>query len=166
MSEDYWAGATWVYADIITNDGSNSGNHTRSIVPGDGNEMELLYGLLFNGDASARAAKVVIGTGGGTPNFTGFANVMYLLLPTGLNLAATTPTPFPVSDDVGSGGASGQGARHVISSSMELFSQINSIAVSKPTRFAVACRIRGGIPTVTLTSPTDATEAVDINQVM
>lgn len=155
MSEHFWEGAVWVYHADIVNDGSNSGNHIYSIVPGGGNEMEILYGQLVNGDTSARVATIMIDDG---------ANQITRFL--ALTLGAGGVHGFPISNVVTAAGAgSGPYVRLIVAGSMRLRANVDAIAVSENTGLAIACRIRGGIPTVTLTSPTDAVETVNMNQV-
>lgn len=156
--QGYWDGALWVYHADITNNGSNSGNHTYAVVPGAGNEMEVLYGLILNGDASNRTAGVLIKDGAG-------GNIISRIL-SSFTLNAGISHAYPVADERSATGAGiNAGARIIIGGTIELSATFASIAVSQDTAFAIVCRIRGGLPTVTLTSPTDAVEVVNTNQV-
>lgn len=151
--EDYWHGATWCYHATITNDGSNSGNHVYVVVPGVGNEMEILYGEITQGDAAGRVAFVRIDAGAGT-------SVMGRLIRSatiGAGLIRSYPNGGGGSADDDSIGA---GARLIVSGAMRIVAQVAAIAVSENTAFALVARVRNGPGTVTLTSPTDAVEVV------
>lgn len=155
MSEDYWAGAVWVYHANITNNGSNSGNHVYAVSPGVGNEMELLYGSIRNLDAAARTANVEIDDG---------TNI-FVSLVTAVSISASARTSFPGASSVASSSPVAAGSRIILAGGMRLNATLAAVAVSQDSRFGIACRIRGGVPTVTLTSPADAVEVVDINRV-
>lgn len=153
--DEYWGGRTWTYAADVTNDVTNSGTHEYDTVPGAGNEMEVLYGLLKNDDTSAR---------------TGFARIRDTT--EAFELGRVTPSfsitagqhlPFPVVDEAGSAGASR--GRWIITGTMQLNVELLSVAVSQDSAFHLVARIRGGLPTVTITSPTGATETVSLNAV-
>ncbi len=58
MSEEYWGGANWIYQATITNGVGGAGNHTYAITTGIGDEMEILFGSVFNGDTVARVVKM------------------------------------------------------------------------------------------------------------
>lgn len=160
MSEDWWDGALWVYIATITNNGANSGAHVYNMVPGAGNEVELLYGHILNGDTSARVCKV---------NMTDDeANALAALLDdlAGISLTGGVTNSFPMGGDVPAAAGSGAGpTRFMVAGTMALNIQAAAVGTSQDTRVAIVCRIRGGVPTVTLTSPTGATEAVVKNQV-
>lgn len=159
MSEDYWDGALWVYHADIVNDGSNSGNHIYLMTVGAGNELEVLYGSILNGDASNRVAFVRIDDG---------AELIAPLLGDleGITLNSGQSHGFPYAPAEASGGAAaGAGARYLMAGAMRLRAQVTAIAVSQDSAFGIACRIRGEIPTVVLTSPTDAVETVNTNRV-
>lgn len=154
---EYWEGATWVYHATVTNDGTNSGTHEYDVIPGAGNELEILYGLVFNGDTSARTivARIQDADGG---NFLAF------IVPSG-SIAAAGRISFPVNDPHAANSAANAGARFLLSGTMSLNAQVQSIAVNQDSEFGIACRIRGGLPSVVFTSPTGATETVNTNQV-
>lgn len=156
MSEDYWEGATWVYYANITNDGSNSGSHIYVVVPGAGNEMEVLYGEVDNDDTSTRSVFGTIEDDSG--------NLLYRIIPDAMAATAGTAISFPVTDEVGAD-AGGASRRLFVSGTMALRFTVGAVAVSQDTAFAIVCRIRGSVPTVTLISPTNAVEVVDTNRV-
>ncbi len=159
MSEDYWDGALWVFHADIVNDVTNSGPHTYSIVPGAGNEMELLYGTFLNGDTSNRTFQAVIDDGANSlGTFVGD--------PGGITLNLGESHGFPVAEArlaAGTGTAAGQ--RFIIAGTMRLRFILQAVSVNQDSALGFVCRIRGGLPTVTLTSPTDAAETVNTNQV-
>lgn len=148
--------ATWVYAADVTNDGSNSGTHKYDTTPGAGNVMEILYGQLRNNDTSTR---------------TGFARVQdpsgvleLGRLAASLAITAASHMPFPVTDELVVGGSSL--GRWIVSGTLILSTELLSVATSQDSAFHIACLISGGLPTVTITSPTGATETVNLNQVV
>lgn len=152
MSEDYWDGANWVFEADITNDGSNSGNHVYTITVGAGNELEILYGNILNGDTSARTASAVIDDGSTTTAFM-----------ESLSLGAGAQAGFPHANAAGT--IETGPTRFIVAGTMRIVVTVASVATSQDTALAIACRIRGGIPTVVLTSPTDAVEVVNTNRV-
>jgi hypothetical protein len=159
MTEEgrYWEGATWVYRANIVNDGVNAGNHVYLVSPGAGNEMEILYGSLLNGDATNRSALARIEDDEG--------NILAEIL-LAFTLNAGIRASFPAVDEAAATGMGlAAGSRLILSGAMQARFQISSVAVSEDTAFAIVCRIRGARPTVTLTSPTGATETVDKDQV-
>ncbi len=157
MSGGYWEGATWVFNADITNDGSNSGTHEYDVSPGAGNEMEILYGMLRNDDAAGRVTRVVITDATTNREIANLAQKDQ-------TLAAGAPVSFP-----NAGGAVthvAAGSRLILSGGLTLHAQVAAVAVSQDTEFSIVARIRGGVPTVVLTSPTDAVETVNLNMVL
>ncbi len=153
MTENYWEGATWVYHADIVNDGSNSGNHVYTVVPGVGNELEVLFGSVLNGDTASRTVQFSWNTaisGGEVLEFYG------LSLGAGLRMAL-----FP-SDGQADQPIMG---RHILSGGMSLSISVSAVAVNQDSALGFVGRLRGSIPMVTLTSPTDAVETVNITQV-
>lgn len=147
-------GNIWVYRATITNDGANSGTHEYDVVPGAGGGLRFLYAQLYNGDAVGRTGICSIKDADGG-NIIGEIRVV--------SIAATDSLALP-NDSAGSNFSS-SAIHYDAAGSMSLFFSVSSLAVSKESRLGVACRIRGPSPTVTLTSPTSATEAVQTNQV-
>ena len=156
MSEDYWEGATWVYHASITNNGSNSGNHDYVIVPGAGNEFQILTGTIFNGDTSSRSVEGRIRDDG--------QRTLGYVIERDATVAAADQRAFPSTQSLGDGGPA-QTSRFIVSGTMEVFLQVRLIAVNQDSQIGLVARIRGGLPTVTLTSPTGATEVVNTNRV-
>lgn len=157
--EQYWDGALYVFQADIVNNGANSGNHIYAVTSGVGSEMELLYGNVFNGDGSNRTITGVIQDDGGED--LGFP------IPSGHTLNAGNNYSFPATDaPAATHTAFSAGVRPIFGGGMLLRVQVSSIAVSQDTEFALVLRIRGAIPTVTMTSPTGATETINTNKVM
>jgi hypothetical protein len=154
----YWEGATFIYYIRIVNDGSNSGNHEIEISPGVGNELEILYGSIFNGDTAARTILCII-QGQDSSEYS-------YLLPRNFSLGAGLKVPFPVTDEVEGGGALSGARRLIVSGDMKLYVRIASVGLSQDSEFGVIMRTRGDAPAVTVTSPTGATETVRENRVL
>lgn len=153
MIEKYWDGATWVYQADITNDGSNSGNHDYSLTQGEGDEMEVLYGNVLNGDVASRTVTLEVRDPSG--------EVLYRMEL--VSVGAGVYTNFPHGDAAPATAA--QAKRLILSGPMILFARVASVATSQDSAFGIVARIRGGVPTVTLASPTDAVEVVNTNRV-
>ncbi len=139
MSEDYWDGALWVYQADITNDAMDIAAQSYTVVPGAGNEMEILYGELFNGDTSSRVADVTIDDG---------ANELGRLLALTANAASRHGFSL-LFTQTAAGGPASAGPRYIIAGTTRLVANVASVAVSQDTAFGLVCWIRGGVPTVT-----------------
>lgn len=153
-------GATWVFRVTITNDGANSGTHEVDITPGARNDMWLLYGSIRNGDASTRTAQIVIEDDS--------ANILASLIPgfaNGVALTANDSFPWPTNDETGASAANVIHQPLMLAGAMNLHNQLTSVAVSQDSSVSVVARIRGALPTITITSPTGATETVDTNRI-
>ncbi len=147
-------GNVWVYHADIVNDNTNSGNHIYSVVPGDGNAMEILYGSLLNGDTSTRTGNVWIQDAAGGNQITRLLNE---------TLGAGALRSFPT---IGIGDAvEAQGGRFFVYGNMALRGEVLAVATDQDSAFALAALVRGALPTVTLTSPTSAVETVNTNAV-
>lgn len=152
MSSSDWA--IWAYHADIVNDGTNSGNHVYAIVAGPGNELEVIGVALLNGDATDRQGTLEFEDE--EPDRLGRAFSR--------THSAGTIVGFPYAeDDFGSGLAAGP--PYSIAGVMALRWTLASVAVSQDSALGIWGRIREGLPTVTLTSPTDAVETVNKNQV-
>ncbi len=159
MSEDYWEGAIWVFQARILNDGSNAGDHVYAVSPGVGNELEVLYGNIINSDSgSARNASIDIDDG---------SNLLTRVLTLSTPVANADVSFFSAPGNASSGNSlvGITSGKIMIAGGMRLVATVFALAVNQDSFFAIACRIRGGLPTVTFTSPTDATETVNPNQV-
>ncbi len=155
MSKEFWSGATWVYQADITNGAGGAGNHVYTIVPGAGNELQILYGRVLNGDTSSRTATAVIDDG--TNELTRFMT---------LALTAGSAQSFP-NAEIGStgGGSVADGPRFILSGTMRLVVTIAAVAASENTAFGLVCRIVGGVPTVTEAGASTPTINVNTEQV-
>ncbi len=156
MSDGFWPrGATWIYQAAITNDGTNAGNHVYTVLAGEGNEFEILYGSLFNGDTVSLNGSSFIddGTNRG-PYVAGI-----------LSIGAGAYMPIPSLQE-SSSNTSVQNPRLLVSGPMRLVTVLEGVNTLDDSAFFMALRIYGGQPTVTLTSPTDATEVVNTDRVV
>ncbi len=143
MSEDYWDGALFIYHADILNGAGGSGTTSYTVVPGAGNELEILYGHIFNGDTVGRGSKVEISSG---------ANFLASLLDdqTGIALDPGAAQSYPHSDEVAAGGGSTVGGvRLFLAGTMDLEGAILAVGSSDDTRFAMVARLRGGMPIIT-----------------
>ncbi len=116
--------------------------------------MRIMDGELFNGDTSGRSATIEKRTDGADRmttihNATLGAGAVFSLLPT----VASAAVPFFSQGIFLAGG-------------MDLRLTLAAVAVSEDSRLGITARIDGGIPSVTLTSPTDATETVNEDKVV
>ncbi len=158
MGEDYWEGATWVYQADITNDGSNSGLQSYEVTPGAGNEFYIMYGYLHNGDAAGRTGNVLILSGTGGEHLTN-------LISSDATVGAADRRNFPAHGDANTDDRNSQPSMPIVSGTMTVLATMGAVAVNQDTQFAITCRIRGAVPTVTLVGPTDAVKTVNVNQV-
>lgn len=155
MTDGYWDGALWVYQADITNGAGGGGDLTWTVVPGVGNEMEILYGDIFNGDTAGRVVRINIDDG---------TNHLASLLDdlTGFSLNAGVHHAFPIGDVVAAtGGNVSDGARILIAGTMRLVATVESVAASQDGAFALVARIRGGVPVVTEAG--NSTPTININ---
>lgn len=132
-------GATWVYHAQITNGAGGSGTCSVSIVPGGGNELEIMYGLVTNGDTTTRTGRVLLRDDGGRI----ISEILRFAIPGGQTVN------FPVTDEISGNGASSGFVRLIVTGTMDVFMSVDAVAASQDATFAIACRIRGGLPTVT-----------------
>ncbi len=147
---------TWVYQANVTNDGSNSGNHDYVVTPGAGNEMEILYGGITNDDTSARTTEVRIRDDDD--------NILVKLIKVASTGVGET-RPFPALGASGADDSVASGSRLIVTGAMNVLARVSAVAISQDSMFTIVCRIKGGIPTVVITSPVDAVEVIDKNQV-
>lgn len=157
MNEEFWAGSMWNFRATILNNGANSGDHVYSAVLADGDEMEVLYGRIENSDTASRAGLAKIFSSDGD-ELASFGEK---------TLNAGAILYFPNAGGApGTGGAALATSKFMVSGAMEFQARVNAVGTSKDTFFAIACRLRGDPPTVTLTSPTGATETISTNEVL
>lgn len=149
--------AVWHYRATIVNDGANSGSHTYDISPGAGNVGILLGGQFLNGDAAGRTCQV-------------FArdtddNRFRSLLPN-TTVAAGARREFPTSEATGDNNPATGGSPVMIAGTESVFVSVLAVAVSQDSEMSVQFLVSAGPPSVTLTSPTGATETVTEDRIV
>ncbi len=155
MGEDYWDGGTWVYQASITNGAGGAGVQSYTVVPGRGNEMEVLYGEFFNGDTVGVVLTVSVDDG---------ANELAELM--SVTADAASRHSFPHSDVSGVAGThTSAGARIIVAGTMRLIALSASVAASQDTNLGLACRIRGSEPVVTEVGASTPTITINTEQV-
>lgn len=149
---DYWAGSTWLYRTTVLN-GAGAAELRATVVPGDDNEFEVLYASIVNLDTVTRTCTVRIDDPDG--NFI-----------CALATASIAPASALSAPVVGGGAATDNtgGRRHIVSGTMSLLFRVISAAGSQDAVFAVACRVRGTIPTVTSTFSEGGSETISTNR--
>ena len=147
--EDWPAGQTWVFQGTVAED-ATAGTHVCSltVTPGAGNEFQVLYGLIIGG-ATATAQLYSIFIDDGTNVISYIQNAF-----SSTNSGAT----IGVGDNTLSASANltdelGLPSNPIVSGTMRLRMQVQTVAVSVTSTFAVACRIKGTVPTATLADP-------------
>ncbi len=152
MPEDYWDGALWIYQGDVTNGAGGAGNQSYTLTIDTGNEAEILYGSVFQGDPTVRTASVGI--------FDGTFRIGRLLS-TSLNQNAVQGYPSAATSGA-NGNPSAAGPRYIIGGGMRILATIESVALSEDTAYSIAMRIRGGVPTVVEAG--QATPTIDVNR--
>lgn len=138
-NEGYWEGATWVYHSRIANEvGQGASDITWLVIPGAGNEFEMLYFDLHNADTATRVATSVIETDTAGERVATFQ--------TGINVTADGHFAGPFAD---TDNATSAGVRFIVSGTMRLLFTLAAVADGQDAVLGLACRIRGGLPTVT-----------------
>lgn len=156
--EGYWEGGTWVYQAQITNGAGGGGAVSIVVTPGAGNEMEILYGSLTNGDGTGRSAVIKIRDDGD--------NDLAHLINVGYSLGAASTICIPLFDQATDGAHAGSGTRLILSGGMDLIMQLSSVAASQDGVFSLVARIRGDIPTVTETGQSTPTITINTEKVL
>ena len=152
MNKNYWEGRTWVYQSDITNGAGGGGNASVTVVPGAGNELEILYGSIFNGDTTSRGCRGYITDDD--------SNILtYILNGT---IGAGDYLMFPNTLDLADNVANTMTTRHILSGTMELVLVVLSLGAADDAAFGLVCRLRGGMPTVTEAGA--ATPTININK--
>lgn len=124
-------GQTLAYQVEITNDGDGSGNISVTVDPSGGDEFELLYAVLFNGDTVDRTGLVLIREGESGTNLA----LGQPLEP--VTVTAATRKRIPDSN-----------RRYMVSGSMDLLVQLQAVAASQNARIGLVLRIFGRPPTI------------------
>ena len=135
------SGRTWVFQGTVTED-ATAGTHISSltVVPGAGNEMEVLYGNFTAGAGAANLATALIDDGSN--------NIAFLM--NSLSLASGQIASFPYTGTQVADSRVNVISPIIISGTMRLIMRISTATVSLTHAFSVACRIKGGLPTATL----------------
>ncbi len=141
MSEGYWAGALWVYHSTITGQaGQGAGAITWLIIPGAGNEMEVLYGEVINGDTVARIINVDIETDQAGERLARLINT---------SVSANEWIDFPTTDENASSSVAQAGPRWIVSGTMRFLVTVIDVAQAQDAALGIVARIRGSLPMVT-----------------
>lgn len=151
-----WAGRTWVHDQTVTN-GATGGASTIGIlvVPGKGNEMELISAIVQNLDAVNRFSRILILTPAGA--VMDIPNITLQNIPAGHQ---GFPVPGP-EDALPSSDESFGPGRRIISGEMQLQMQNLATDASQDARFGIVARVRGRKPTVTAEGNADFTTVVN-----
>ena len=155
MSEEYWEGGTWVYQSNIVNGAGGGGTVSAEVVPGGGNELEILYGRLTNGDSSYRTATIRIEDD--ADNFLATVATH--------SLSAGHALTWPVTDEHNTNNMYSGATRLILSGDMVLHMELASVAASQDGFFGLTCRVRGGVPTVTEVGNSTPTITVNTERV-
>ena len=147
MTEEDWA--TWIYQADITS-GTGDGDATFTVTAGVGNEAEILYAQLFNGDTVTRVVQLIIDDG---------TNEFDRLLDT--NCTAGARQSWPVINEQADGGTTAGPGRYLIAGPMRLVATIVGLGSTDDVAFSLTCRINAGVPTVV--EAASGTETVNIN---
>lgn len=140
VSKDYWSGGTWVYQGTIDNGAGGGGDVTWSVIPGVGNEMEIIFGTIANTDSAARITAARFRDAGGN-SLASLTDIT--------STAAGATRSFPVASEGADDEAVSAGGRYILSGTAELLGEVRSAAASQGGFFGILARIRGGVPTVT-----------------
>ena len=134
MNDDKWA--LWIYQADITNGAGGAGDQTYTLTVGVGNELEVLYVRVLQGDPTSRLvlAQIDDGTNQG-PRLIGGST------------AQDTFRQWPTAGSSADDGVLGS-ARLLMAGAMRLIVTIQAVALSENTACWIGCRIRSGVPTV------------------
>lgn len=143
MTDEYRDGATFIFNINIANDSSGASDIALIYTAGEGNEFEVLYGMIENLDSSARRAIVQI-DGGVSDDDLAFLLDNNTLASTGLS---SFPTGGSNAESSSHETVLNAGARLIVSGPMRLRMRLIAVALSQDVTFSGALRIRGGIPT-------------------
>lgn len=139
-TEEYWEGRLFVYHATVTNGAGGDGDISFLTVPGQGNELEILYGHLHNGDTVGRTGTIDVETDTG-------GQLVARLMPS-VAFAAAARRFFPSSELSGDNLAA-TAKRWIISGTQRMNATIAAVGASDDVTFAFAARLRGGMPTIT-----------------
>lgn len=133
-------GLTYVFQGTIAED-ATAGTHvcTLTITPGVGNEMQVLYGEILDGN-TATSQSIIVSIDDGT-------NEVFRYI-SDSSTTAQQRFCFPWNPTAAS--ARGSTDKALVSGAMRLILQVQTAAVSVTQTFAVVCRIHGAKPTAVL----------------
>jgi len=153
-----WEGATWAFQGTIANGAGGAGDQTYAVTPGEGNELEVLYGEVLNGDTVARNVSVQVDDG---------TNIFAFVPWNGLSLGAGSRQGFPQAITGTSANLLGAvPTRLIVSGSMRLLVTVAAVAASQDSALGLVARLRGPtLPTVTLAGASTPTLTTNVNRV-
>lgn len=148
MSKEFYSGATWIYETDITNGSGSGGTIATEIVPGVGNEFEVLYGVIENDDGSTRTGFVTIEDDED--------NIISRLFAATVGAAAIQAIPTLPT---------GALSRPIISGTQVLRMELQAVGSVQDAKFGLGLRIRGGVPTATESGQDTPTIVINKEQV-
>lgn len=161
LTHDTWpGGATYVRRTTITNQAGQGASNVELIFTpaGEGEEFEILYGSILNGDTVGRQCRAEIDDG------TSDESIARVFLET---VSGGAVSAFPAADAPGDGTMLAAGARLLISGPMRLRLMVVSVADGQDATFAIVLRLRGSnAPTMTTVGAGTETVSDDINRVV
>lgn len=142
-NKDFWSGSSWEYQAQITNGAGGAGNQSVILTPGVGDEFELYFATITNGDTASRTVTAEIRDDSD--------NRLAVLGTISLDAAAVLQIPTaPQAAATGGNAADAPAAtRFIISGDMDLRLLVASVAASQDSTYTIVGRIRGSAPTVT-----------------
>lgn len=146
MTEEFWEGATFVYRSTIINGAGGGGDCSVLLVPGQGNEFELMYGTIAHNDATASNIDVHI-----RDEDNNIQAYLYDVDAVTQNSVCQFPTAPQAAATGGNAADSPAATRFVISGTMNLFMAAIAIDASEGTTNTIVGRYRGDLPTITET---------------
>lgn len=149
---EYGSGGLFIYFATIVNGAGGAGDHTYIVTAGVGNELEILGGVILNGDTSSRTVTVKTDTGVADENVDGS-------LPEGTALGAGTRMGLYRGD--ASVNAPQAFGRMVLSGSLRLVVRVAAVTASENSAFGFIARLRGGIPTIAETGASTPTITIE-----
>jgi len=145
---DSWpAGATWVFQGSVAED-ATAGTHvcTLTVTPGAGNEMQVLYGRILEGN-TATAQLPIARITDGTNLLADFING---IVDTSANIGRSFPSLVAPANNANQFVGTVMQSNLMVSGTQVLLLQVSTAAVSVTQTFAVVARIKGEKPTAVL----------------
>ncbi len=157
QSDSWPGGQTWVYHADIVNSAGGAADNSYTVSLAVGNEMEILYGEVLNGDTAGRVVTVLIDTGTAGENLASLVSI---------TADAGSTQAFPHSDVSGVAGTHlSAGAPLLFSGGMRLVVTVAAVALSQDTAFGLVCRTRNAVPTVVEAGEASATITINEERV-